>query len=337
MQKERIEYLDAIKGFAIFLMVMAHAIAWNYSDYNIICIYNPGQPINIKMGGIVWQLIYSFHMPLFFMISGFLSYKIYEWKDFSIFFKKKVIRLFIPWISSFAIIYFIRESMGYWFLLCLFEISIMSFILITLLQKINKNTNLVIDILIISLPYIIFKYFDVWNWNVYGIEIGRFANAYLPFFTGVFLRRHRILFSICIKRNFFYTCALILFCLIFVTRYWVNENLVCKLVYNLGFTILPIIGSLLFFHAFEHGFLKKMWPILTYLGTKTLPIYILHILFVIQLDEVGYYILEQTATTSITIQVLYSSSISIVAIMLSLITYKIIYRSILLRKLLFGE
>ena len=32
--KQRIEYIDAIKGLAIFLMVMGHAIAWNYDDYN---------------------------------------------------------------------------------------------------------------------------------------------------------------------------------------------------------------------------------------------------------------------------------------------------------------
>ena len=50
-------------------------------------------------------------------------------------------RLLIPWISSFAIIYFVRGSMGYWFLLCLFEISIMSFMLIIFLQKINRNSN----------------------------------------------------------------------------------------------------------------------------------------------------------------------------------------------------
>lgn len=74
MEKKRIEYLDAIKGFAIFLMVMGHVIAWNYVDYSRICIYDPDQSINVKMGGVVWQLIYSFHMPLFFMVSGFLSY-----------------------------------------------------------------------------------------------------------------------------------------------------------------------------------------------------------------------------------------------------------------------
>lgn len=48
---KRIEYLDAIKGFAIILMVMGHVIAWNYADYREICIYNFNQPINVKIGG----------------------------------------------------------------------------------------------------------------------------------------------------------------------------------------------------------------------------------------------------------------------------------------------
>lgn len=49
--KQRIEYIDAIKGFAIFLMVMGHAIAWNYENYNAICNFHSEQSINVKMGG----------------------------------------------------------------------------------------------------------------------------------------------------------------------------------------------------------------------------------------------------------------------------------------------
>lgn len=49
--KQRIEYIDAIKGLAIFLMVMGHAIAWNYDDYNAVCNFYPEQTINVKMGG----------------------------------------------------------------------------------------------------------------------------------------------------------------------------------------------------------------------------------------------------------------------------------------------
>lgn len=51
MEKERIEYIDAIKGFAIFLMVMGHVIAWNFEEYNQICIYDVNQSINVKIGG----------------------------------------------------------------------------------------------------------------------------------------------------------------------------------------------------------------------------------------------------------------------------------------------
>jgi fucose 4-O-acetylase-like acetyltransferase len=49
--KQRIEYIDAIKGFAIFLMVMGHAIAWNYENYNAICNFHSEQSTNVKMGG----------------------------------------------------------------------------------------------------------------------------------------------------------------------------------------------------------------------------------------------------------------------------------------------
>lgn len=48
---KRIEYIDALKGFAILLMVMGHAIAWNYFDYESVCIYSPHQLTNIKTGG----------------------------------------------------------------------------------------------------------------------------------------------------------------------------------------------------------------------------------------------------------------------------------------------
>lgn len=49
--KQRIKYIDTIKGLAIFLMVMGHAIVWYYDDYNAVCDFHPAQLINIKIGG----------------------------------------------------------------------------------------------------------------------------------------------------------------------------------------------------------------------------------------------------------------------------------------------
>lgn len=49
----RILQIDVLKGFAILLVVLGHAIYETYSENNI-----------------VFRMIYSFHMPLFMFLSG---------------------------------------------------------------------------------------------------------------------------------------------------------------------------------------------------------------------------------------------------------------------------
>ena len=64
MQKERNMYLDILKAVSIILVVIGHCIQYGsgmqYLTYGT-CLYNP-----------VFIFIYSFHMPLFMLISGFL-------------------------------------------------------------------------------------------------------------------------------------------------------------------------------------------------------------------------------------------------------------------------
>lgn len=48
----RIEYLDAIKGFAIILVVFGHALAWNFTDLNTIM--HPVVFEDIRFG-LVWN------------------------------------------------------------------------------------------------------------------------------------------------------------------------------------------------------------------------------------------------------------------------------------------
>lgn len=59
MSKERNELLDLLKGFAILLVVLGHAV-----QYNLPKTFD-SHP--------VFRLIYSFHMPLFMFISGYVS------------------------------------------------------------------------------------------------------------------------------------------------------------------------------------------------------------------------------------------------------------------------
>lgn len=75
--KDRLPWIDITKGIAIILVVLGHVVT---------SFYNSGLLNDSKLFELVYNFIYSFHMPLFFFISGFLAYK----KDES-FTKKSVI------------------------------------------------------------------------------------------------------------------------------------------------------------------------------------------------------------------------------------------------------
>lgn len=61
MGKERLIWLDALKGFLILLVIVGHAIQYGLPEDE--CEHNYW-----------WNLIYSFHMPAFMAASGFVNY-----------------------------------------------------------------------------------------------------------------------------------------------------------------------------------------------------------------------------------------------------------------------
>lgn len=82
---ERIDYLDELRGFAILLFVLGH-------------IYLPFTQLGTLYP--VAEAIYSFHMPLFFFISGYLCEMTnrLDVLGFSKFIKKKFIALIVPYL-----------------------------------------------------------------------------------------------------------------------------------------------------------------------------------------------------------------------------------------------
>lgn len=61
---KRIEWADALKGFLILMVVLGHSIqsVCQQTDMDFLQNY-------------FWNLIYSFHMPAFMAVSGYLSFK----------------------------------------------------------------------------------------------------------------------------------------------------------------------------------------------------------------------------------------------------------------------
>lgn len=90
MNNQRLSYLDIAKGIGIILVVLGHCIP----DASM-----PGGPSD-KFLSIMFKLIYSFHMPLFFFIAGIFSLpKLNSLIDFNIidFIKKRFLRLMVPY------------------------------------------------------------------------------------------------------------------------------------------------------------------------------------------------------------------------------------------------
>lgn len=228
--------------------------------------------------------------------------------------------------------------MGYWFLLCLFEISVLGFIIIWGMEKLNKSAFWGIDLALICLIYILLRIFHVGAISISFLSLGYVVNAFMPFFVGVLLKKYRNLFKICIEESWFYTMLLLVFVMLFVSRYFMHFECFFML-FKISYHVLPLIGSLLVFHAFANGIFMNEYirRVLCYIGVKSFPIYILHILFVIQIPQIGDFILEQNIITSIVFQLLYSLFLSVIAIILSLVSYKILAFSPLCRRSLFGE
>lgn len=338
--KKRIEYLDAIKGLAIILMVMGHTIAWNYSDWNKVCLFDMSQPTNYKVGGFVWQLIYSFHMALFFMVSGYLSGEKWNLEN-SIwnFFLKKTRRLFVPYLVTGFLVYIVRGHWGYWFFLCLYELSLIWLGMNLLLSKVNVKQNLYVDVLFMGGVYIGFRALVMFvPITIFGISLDMFVKYFVPFCFGTLMCRHPQIIEY-IKTNFCYSMCMILFIALFMTRYITEYPVIFKIVEKLDFflSVSALLACIVVFNIFLNGLPKFFERVMAYMGRLSMPIYILHILFVIQIPVVGNFYLSQGNVTSIILQIIYSVVVSSIAIVLSAVTYKILRRSSLLSLLMFGE
>ena len=151
---KRIGYLDIARGIGILLVVLGH------NDFEVISVF-------------ARQIIYSFHIPLFFFLSGYFIDTSVPFFDF---FKKRFNGVLKPFFFTLFLIYFTSisfEKMGFntaitrivkalygtghyidwvqlWFLPHLFAVSLYAFLFITLVSKL-KNRWATWGILLVTL------------------------------------------------------------------------------------------------------------------------------------------------------------------------------------------
>lgn len=122
---KRMEWLDFAKGMAIFFVVLGHAVevVWENADNNIVHI-----------------MIYSFHMPFFFMLSG-MVFSDEKYSFFTKFFKKKFFRLIIPSYIFVFVPILIKQIMRLMNLVQSVPINKKSFVRTVLQFRVDKIAN----------------------------------------------------------------------------------------------------------------------------------------------------------------------------------------------------
>lgn len=273
MAKQRIEYIDAMRGTTMILVVFSHVC--NY------CLGDKWMGYN--------DVFFLFRLPCFFFISGWLfAQPDRQWNRVSIRatvrhkFKVQIIPTFIfLLLLAPPPLFFSRLGAlkgGYWFTFALFEF----FLLCIFSERYLKKWGALFAVIISIAAFC----YDVF-YNRYFASMGLLTKAlgflsfmtwryYLFFFFGTFVKRHFDTFLKWTKKPI----VMAIFAVGFIAMALMPRTESVTLSY-LVFAFGGIFGLVLvftFFHMFSAAFEKRhlLGRSLQYIGTRTLDIYLIH-------------------------------------------------------------
>ena len=184
--KERYKELDLMKGIGIILVYLGHNFNLHGLEWNNLFLY-------------LHRITYSFHMPLFFFISGLLSNTNKE-INLEKFYKGKIKRLLVPYLFINLIDFFprtlfpklvnsefggVKEVLFYgtkisWFVYTLFIV----FIIFPFLDKyiLKKDKYYLFGVILVTVNYL--KVFE----NIEIFSLNKVANYLLYFYIGYIVK-----------------------------------------------------------------------------------------------------------------------------------------------------
>ena len=330
MAKQRIEYIDAMRGFTMILVVFAHICHF--------CFCNDRMGYN--------AVFILFRLPCFFMISGWLFESI-AMRPFKEVAKHKAMVQLLPTFIFLLLLapppeFFHQLGTvkgGYWFTFVLFEF----FILYMAIIRISKKWSSVLAIAITIGTFVYARYFDSIRsvsegYQLWIIDFGGFLSVttwrlFIFFYIGAWVRRNFDGFIRWTSKPLFIALITISFFLIASTSH--HDNLLFEMFrfYGGGITGMIMIFTLFRLSASWLNKLHISKP-LQYVGTRTLDIYLLHYFFLPRF--LISYTNQLKAYDSQFIEFWVILAVSIVVLMLSLTASYIIRLSPFLAHYLFG-
>ena len=356
-KKQRLEWLDALRGFTMILVVAYHVAqsgfgeSWRHSS---------SMPFLIL-----------FRMPLFFFVSGFLAYKVSQvWnlRNLGSLIVKKLRVQLIPTIVFFLLAMALLNKDfwasvntqllsplkgGYWFTLVLLYMFLIYYPFAYLESKLKHVRWLPIVLLfLLSLACyetcFLPKYFS-WAQGYKGVktELYHFlmntslsqVMLYFPFFLyGNIVHRYwdkaqRVMDS---KWFFPLLIVIVIFCTLDALKWHVLRMQWAIIPLTLAkFLLLTIV--FMYFRHYQQYFTKLtfMGSSLQYIGRRTLDIYLIHFLFMPDLPHIGEFF--NAHSHNFAIDTTLSIIIGLLIIGFSIVTSNILRISPFLKKWLFGR
>lgn len=351
---KRIEWIDAMRGFTMILVIANHILT--------MCFIN-GQDIELIS---INNYIGLFRMPLFFTISGFLFFSYKKSWSFAeiteIVIKKARIQL-IPTlvfcilallfgISSFDTILHNDAKGGFWFTFVLFfyftfvSISLYAIrkIITYYYKELSNYLSIIEDIFILFIAFIIYAIANksyLWEDNLIVHLLSLSLWTYYPFFVfGIILKKHQesILNSID-RPNFITGIILFMFTvpIYLLAHCYTISNTFLGILYFIGTGLSGSLLIIAFFKRNELYFNKNttIGYVLQYTGKRTLDIYLLHYFFLpTNLKQVGCFFAENN---NIILEFTLCLVLSLIVLSACLLMSNIIRLSPFLAKYLFGK
>lgn len=302
MTSKRLLYLDSLRGFAILLVVVGHLIQYNYEDG----LANP-----------LFNIIYSFHMPFFFFLSG-CSRSVYETikgvrirnikenikeiiaKFAALIIPSVVWTIMVPNFFKREFSFHIAAISSYWFLNILFVIYVVWSVVSLAYNKFSSKWPIVTVFVCVVLV--------CFSFNIYRIPL-----TYLCFFVLGYLWQHFSL-SKRIPTLVILLCTVLFLLLVGVYRYGESTagdpNRVWLMI------PLSLMASIVLHYMFSRGELN--YRCLEVLGKYSLGIYLCHY-FLIRMPAVRHLQNSLPAICELLVLMLIAVVVSYVCVLIQII------------------
>ena len=353
IKKPRLEWLDALRGFTMILVVANHVAGMGF-----------GMALKISSS---MQFLIMFRMPLFFFVSGFLAYRatqVWDLKNLGSLLTKKLRVQIIPTVVFFlfgaailgkefwpTVIDWIGRPLkgGYWFTIVLLYMFIVYYLFCYIESKFKKSWIPIMLLFIVSLGFYETcyqpRYFS-WAFGWRGLP-NEFMDTssisqlflYFPFFLyGNIVHRYWNGAKKIMDSPWFFPMLIVVVIFAALDSLKWHTLRMTWAVLPLTLARFALLTIVFMYFRFYHQYFTKvtvMGRILQYIGRRTLDIYLIHYLFMPNLPTIGSFF--NAYRHNFVLDTSLSFFLALLVIGFSIITSNILRISPFFKKWLFGR